>query len=423
MTRARTIAGSWAENRGPFLEVVRSMGILTAQRVVQRSAGLISLYFVARHLGPADLGHYQFAAVALGALAFFALPGLDNALMQSIARGSGQIYRRAIGFSLTFSLLGSVALVLVALALRPREPEAFGPLLAAAALFAPYTALAQWKSVLLGQSRFVPLAITEGVVALLTHGGLIAAVLLDARALWVFVVLFLGPTAVVNAIATLVCLRSKALADGEQSKVLFRYGLQASAVTAVSMIAEQIERLIIFLLIGPAPLAIYLAGDRLSELVRGVFQDAAAVLAARFARMATYQGRVERAIWVISAAAGVAIVVFAFTLAPFLLLTVFGPAFKPSIPFAQALLCSVAVGNVGQFQFRFIRSQVDVQSFRTITLWTSGVRIVAGIVLVAAFGIWGAVATVFAHRLSLSFLSAIVVRRHYRTALPNSADV
>ncbi|WP_309630374.1 oligosaccharide flippase family protein [Brevundimonas sp.] len=418
MTRARTIAAWWAANRGPFVQVAGNMGILTAQRVVQRVAGLVSLYFVVRHLSPADLGHYQFATVALVALAFFALPGLDNALMQSIARGSGQIYRRATGFSVSFSLLGSVALVLVALALRPREPEAFGPLLATAALFAPYTALVQWKSVLIGRSRFVPLAAAEGVTALLTHGGLVAAVMLDVRALWVFVLLYLAPTAVMNVLATALCLRTSTLAggEGEENEGLFRYGLQASAVTAVSMIAEQIERLIIFLLIGPAALAIYLAGDRLSELVRGVFQDAAAVLAARFARMATYQGRIERAIWVICVAAGVTIILFAFTLAPTVLLLIFGPAFQPSIPYAQALLCSVAIGNVGQFQFRFIRSQVDGQSFRTITLWTSGFRIVGSMVLVGLFGVWGAVASVVGHRLVLSLASSVMIRTRYRAA-------
>lgn len=52
---------------GPFVVVARKMGILTAQRVAQRVVGLISLYFLARYLVPANLGHYQFAEVALGA--------------------------------------------------------------------------------------------------------------------------------------------------------------------------------------------------------------------------------------------------------------------------------------------------------------------------------------------------------------------
>ena len=400
------------------------MGTLTAQRVVQRLVGLASLYFVVRHLSPTDFGQYQFVTVALATAAFIALPGLDNAVMQSVSRGSEAFYRRATFFSVKFSLLGSLALAVGALVLRSHRPEVFVPMLVAALLFPPYTALTQWKSVLLAQTRFALMAMAESATALVTHGGLIGAVLLDVRALWVFVLLYLAPTAIANVAATLICSRRMPATEADaETAELFRYGLASSAVTAVSMIAEQIERLAIFLLLSPATLAIYLAGDRLSELVRSVFQDAAAVLAARFARMTSYEGQIERAIWVICVAAGAAIFLFAFTLAPSVLLLIFGAHYAPSIPYAQALLCSVAIGNVGQFQFRFIRSQLDGNSFRTITLWTSGVRIVASFGLIAAFGVWGAVATLVLHRLALSIVSSAVIRRRYRSvAAPGAGN-
>lgn len=394
-----------------------SMGILTMQRMVQRAAGLISLYFVVRHLSPADLGQYQFVTVVIATAAFLALPGLDNALMQSIARGSRGLYRRATSFSVRFSALGSFGLLVVAMGLRDAQPEMFAPLVVAALFFTPYTAMGQWKSLLLGESRFALMAVAEGTTALLTHAGLIVAVLLNVQDIWVFLLLFVAPSAVVNVTATLISWRRMApYAPSDENDRLFHYGLESSAMTSVSMIAEQTERLAIFLLLSPATLAIYMAGDRLSELVRGVFQDAAAVLAPRFTRMSTYEGRIERAIWVIGVIAGVAILLFALTLAPAVLLLIFGQAYAPSIPYAQALLCSVAIGNIGQFQFRFIRSQPDSLSFRTITLWTSAVRIVGSFVLVALFGVWGAVAALIGHRLALSIISSAVIRRRYRTA-------
>ena len=396
--------------------VVANMGILAFQRVVQRIAGLVSLYFVARHLSLAEFGQYQFTAVALAALAFFALPGLDNAVMQLSARGSNVLYGRAVKFSIYFSFLGSILLLISAFVLNTSHPEMLGPLLIAAALFPPYLAMAQWKSVLVGEARFLKLAVLEGATAILTNGGLIAGVFLHASAPWVFVLLYLLPTALVNLVTTLFYLRRmKSLASMKESDAPFRYGLETSGVTAVSMIGEQVERLAIFLLIGPATLAIYIAGDRLSELVRSVFQDAAAVLAPRFSRMSTYEGRIERAILLISVAAGVAILLFAVTLAPHALVLIFGPTYALSIPFAQALLVSVAVGNVGQFQFRFIRSQLDSSSFRQITLWTTGVRIVGSLVLIKLFGVWGAVASLIIHRLAISIVSSAMIRRRYRT--------
>lgn len=419
MTLAGGIIGFVRQEGRVLWRLAGDMGSLTAQRVFQRAVGLVSLYFVVRHLSQTDFGQYQFAAVAVAAVAFMALPGLDNAVMQSVARGSEALYRRATRAALLGSLLGSVLLVIAAFVLRSHRPEAFLPLLVAAALFPAYTGLTQWKSVLLARTRFSVWALTESLVSLTTHGLLISAVLLDVQPLWIFVALYFGPGAVMNVFASGLCwARMDEPGDAAENDRLFRYGLGASAVTMVSMVAEQIERIAIFLLLSPAVLAIYLAGDRLSELVRSVAQDGAAVLAPRFARMNAYEGKVERAIWLICMVAGVGIVVFAFTLAPPLLILVFGHAYAPSIPFAQALLCSVAIGNVGQFQFRFIRSQLDAESFRTVTLWTSGLRIVAGIGLVYLFGVWGAVATVFLHRAVLSLLSSAVIRRRYRSATP-----
>jgi len=397
---------------------VVNMTILTGQRVVQRGAGLVSLYFVVRHLNPVELGYYQFTAVVLATLAFFALPGLDNAIMQSAARGSKNIYRPATIYSLNFSALGSLVLVIGAFVYRPYQPQAFAPLIVAAVFFTPYLALAQWKSVLLGESRFSTLAKVESITALVTHSGLIVATFCDVRSVWVFVLIYLLPTALVNIVVTMFGFhRLKNEAQNAQSDSLIRYGVQSSGPIMVTMVAEQVERLIIFLAIGPAALAIYLAGDRLSELVRSVFQDAAALLAPRFARSSTYTKRIEGAVWLTSFLAGTAILIFALMLAPAVLLFIFGPGYATSIPYAQALLCSVAIGNVGQFQFRFIRSQHDASSFRNITLFTSGVRIASSFVLINLFGAWGAVASLIVHRLVLSVLTSLVIRWRYRTAM------
>lgn len=423
MTPVARLSGFLRREGDVLRRLARDMGNLTVQRVVQRVLGLASLYVVVRHLSQADFGQYQFAAVAAAALAFTALPGLDNAVMQSVARGSEGLYRRATATAFAASFLGGLLVVMGALLLRAHRPDAVLPLMIAGAFLPVYFGLTQWKSVLLARTRFSIWTAAESVIAVVTHGLLIlAAAVWKVQDLWVFVVLYFAPASVVNVAASILCwMRMDGPGDADQNRALFRYGLGASAVTMVSLIAEQIERIAIFVMLSPAMLAIYVAGDRLSELIRSVAQDAAAVLAPRFARMTAYEGKIQRAVWWICAAAGAGIVVFAFTLAKPLLLLIFGQDYAPSVPFAQALLVSVAVGNVGQFQFRFIRSQLDGESFRTVTLWTSGLRIVAGVGLVYVFGVWGAVATVFVHRLALSLLSSAIIRRRYRAAEPETA--
>ncbi|HEY8618272.1 oligosaccharide flippase family protein [Phenylobacterium sp.] len=394
-----------------YKKIAADILTLLGQRVVQRAAGLVSIYFLARHLAPTLLGQYQFAGVAIAAIAFTALTGLDNAIMQAVSRGSRGLYRRGLKVGFAASTVGGLLLGSAALLCRELRPDAVVPLAVGAACFPLYAGLIQWKSVLLGEGRFSVWSLVESSNALATHGLIVAAVLLDVQDVGVFITLYLLPTSLINVAMTYITWRRCGEGKSDEGDDLFRYGVRTSAINVVGSLSEQVERILIFLVVGPAALAVFLAGDRLSELVRSVAQDAAAVLAPRFARMSSYSVKLARVIQLICLTAGVLIVVFAFTFAPAILIGVFGPQYSPSIPYAQALLCSVAIGNVGQFQFRFIRSQANDVAFRDVVLWTSGVRILACLALVPAFGLWGAVAGIFAHRLGVSATTSFVLSR------------
>lgn len=384
------------------------------QRVIQRGITFVSLYFLVRYLSKDAFGVYQFAAVAVSAVAFATLPGLDNAVMQSVSRGSLGLYKRATRASFLVSFSGSMMLVACSIWATEHQPSLCLPLIVAAALFPLYSGIAQWKSVLLGELRIGTWSAIEISTAVATSGFLLAAVFLNVRSLAVFVACSLLPSAAVNVWATAVqyarCEHETAQVEDDK---LFRYGIHTSGFMVISIVAEQMERIVIFLVISPAALAVYYAGDRISEIIRSVFQDIAGIMAPRFARMSSYTGNISRFVSLSCVIVGAMIIVFAFTLAPAIMIFLFGKQYAPSIVYGQALLCSVAVGNVGQFQFRFIRSQADSRAFAKIIMWTSGTRIVTSILLVPIFGVWGAVASVFIQRAVTSLSSSIVIRRNY----------
>jgi O-antigen/teichoic acid export membrane protein len=332
-----------------------------------------------------------------------------------VSRGKNGLYRRATMIAFATSLLGSLALAAWALWIRNSNPQLAAAMFVGAALFPFYLGLAQWKGVLLGRTRFNVWSAIEVTTTFATSALVIGAVLLDVRDIALFVALYLLPASLANIGCTAYFFTRadmRGAADSEM-RAMLQYGVHTSIIGILSVVAERIERIMIFLLTGPAALAAYYAGDRISELVRSVVQDAAAVLAPRFARTPSYSGRVQRLIWLVCMAAGILIVLFAVFLARPVLLLVFGPQYEPSVIYAQLLLCSVALGNVGEFQFRFIRSQADKEAFRTVTLTTSAVRIGAALILVPLWDIWGAIASVSIHRAMDSIVSTIVINRRF----------
>lgn len=409
----------YTENRQDVLKVARNLFSVFGIRILQRSLGIATVYFMVRAISQHQFGEYQFVLTAAGVLTIFSLYGLDNAVMQSVSRGHMGTYRIAQRTTFLASWLGSLALACFGAWNYSESPEFAQAFWVAALLFPFSLGLVQWKSLIVGQERFTSLVRQESLTTVGVNGLLIAALVTGHTSLPLLVGLYMLVPAVQNTRCTIIAWRlTRGHTDAEPASI--RYGLKTSAYMVASVISDQIERLLVFLVLSPATLGLYAAADRLAELVRGATQDFAAVLAPRFAKLTHYPAQMDKLIKMFCLGLGALIIIFAFTLAPWLLRLLFGAEYEGAIPYAQALLCAVAVGNVGQFQFRFVRSQLDADNFRRILLGTSIYRIAAAAILIPLYGLWGVVATIFSYRMVMTLVSTWAVKRYYTPAVQDA---
>lgn len=409
-----------SDNYHDTVAIARNLFSLFGIRILQKCCGIVTVYFMVRALSQHNFGEYQFMLSAMGVLGIFNLSGIDNAVMQSVSRGHLGTYRAAVRISFLSSWLGSIGLAGLGWWNYSTAPEFAHAFWVAALLFPFATGLTQWKSIVVGQERFNRLLWLESATVIGMNGLLIAALLTNHTQIALLVGLYLLVPAIQNIRRTRQALQQTAGETTTEPDSL-RYGIITSAYMVISLIAEQIERLLVFYVLSPAMLGLYSSADRLSEIVRGATQDFAAVLAPRFAKLTHYPADIDRMIKIFCFALGALIILFAFTVAPWLMHVLFGPAYAPAIPYAQGLLCAVAVGNVGQFQFRFVRSQLDVTNFRYILIGTSAYRIIAAVILVPMFGLWGVVATIFSYRVVMSLVSTWALKRYYIKAEATNA--
>ena len=402
--------GLFGAGRRPLF---RGAACLFLLRVIQLGSALAGTYFLARSMGKNEFGEYNMVLNAVGILTIFTLSGFNNSLMQAVARGYEGTFRAGVPLAFAFSFIGSVILFGMSAYYFVVEQTQTGWSLMVAALLFPFAhGLVQWKSLVTGRARFDQLLVHDGASSILTYGLIILSVHWYPGDYVVPVTLTMFVPALYNVGLTLLNLRTIPREAPVEHQNL-RYGLKTTLYSGLGAIGSNVDRVLLFFLLSPAALAIFVAAGRIPDLLSGTIQDISAVLAPRLSKHPAYTKRLDRIFSVLSLAYGVAIVVFAFSALPTAVTLLFGDNYAEAIPYAQALACAVAMGSLANLRFRYIRSKIDARGFRDITLVSSIVRLFAFLVLVPPFGLLGAVVATFVYRLALMVVTQVVIKRHY----------
>jgi O-antigen/teichoic acid export membrane protein len=393
--------------------IAKNAGLLVGLQAVQRLLGLVTTYFVVRVLSQEGFGDYQYVLSVVGVAAIFGMPGINNAVMQSVARGYRGTYRMSIRPSVIGSAVGCLVLFCVGLWYYFTRDSGLGLSILLATLVFPFAyGLTQWKGLRAGLEDFAGVVKLNGAAAIATSLLIMGAVLYVTDLYAVLVVILLVVQAVLNLSATRTSLRQVGR-DEPVEEGSIRYGVITTAYMTFGHVAMYVDKLLIYAFLTPASLAIFVAAERLPELVKGAIKNLGAALAPRFARHRHYTRRVERALVAFSIVAGLAIVVFALTLLPWLLVFIFGEQYRDSIPYAQVLTCSIAIVTPVTLRGRWMKSQQDAASFRDVNASVAICRIVASAALIPIFGIKGAVISAVLARVGGMVAVQIVMKKRY----------
>lgn len=395
---------------------ITGIALLTSQRVFQKSFGLVSTYFLVRALTQDEFGMYSFVIGVASTMTIFGFGGLKNAIMQSVARGHRGTYRKAVPLAFSGCMIGSFLILGLAYWFFKGHDFALASALIIAALCLPfYEGLSQWRNIKIGEERFAAFFKQETLWQFTMHATMVAVALLYPHNIALPVLVFLGVPAILNTIFTVKDLRSIKPEETDEPQSI-SYGLRTSFYAAFNTIAVNADKLFLFAFMSPTATAVFVAAERIPEVLRNIVQDAIAAYAPRFAREQAYTKELDKALRVVALVIGLSVFVFAFTLLPFVLTFIFGEIYAESIPYAQALCLSVAIGNASNIRFRYIRSKLDTVNFAKITILTSLLRLLMSAILIPFYGIAGAVASAFAYRVIMTLTVDWVIKTKYLKA-------
>ena len=135
--------------------LLQNTAFVFALNALQRFFGLATVYVLVRTLSQEQFGDYQFILSILGVLTIFSLPGLNNAVMQSTARGMEGTFRLSLMPSFLSSLIGSLILFGIGTwHLLITHSDLFLAFYVASILFPFAHSLKRWKAVKTAKRSF-----------------------------------------------------------------------------------------------------------------------------------------------------------------------------------------------------------------------------------------------------------------------------
>jgi O-antigen/teichoic acid export membrane protein len=414
--------------------VIRGISTIFTLRLVEKVTGFVLTVALFRILEKEQIAEYGFIQTVIAICAIFSIQEFQNTISQSVTRGFPGVYRQAVSVALRYSFIGMIILAGFAGWYIWSEHERLGfGFMIAALLYPSFYALSHWKGVYLGEKNFLAFAIAEA-------GNAVIKTLLILTVLWFYtssevelnwlipvtfnedivhpqiilavIFIFLVVPSIQNLWQSYRCHHRIGIhAPTEEGAI--SYGLQANLYSAIGVVSSNLDRFLIFTLLSPPLLAVFMAAEKFADLFQNLVQDIGAVLAPKFAVTKRYTHSLDRKLKIISFVMAIFIGLFATLALPSLLVIIFGEEYQESVIYAQVLLVAVVFNNIATLRFRFIRSRLDATSFRNILLFSSISKICLSVSLITIFGLNGAIASVLLHRILLSIIVGRIIHSRY----------
>ncbi len=408
----RSIAISYLPSQ--YKEIAENFSYVLALRIAQQIINFISFFFIINYVQKDIVGNYQFVLSVIALVSVTSLPGMRNALMQSVARGHGGFFKVATRYAFLGSLIGSFILILIAGYYYFQNNIFMAIAFSISSLFMPFSkGLFMWKASYSGQERFKQLSLIDASASLISSALLMISVMFYTNSH----VILLSITVLIPSLQNLILWkleanRYKYAPTSEEG--MSEYGLKTSAYQIFPLTAREIDKLSVYSFMSSADLAAYNVAMKIPEAIKSVIQNLGDVIMPKFARTNKITTKMHKSMGGISALLFIAITFFAFAVFPIIFDTLVPDEYNDSLHYSQALLCTVAIGNYAILRSKYIKSQKDLESFKKLSFMSSAVKIVLSPLFIFFMGVWGAIAAILIQRVVLIVLTESIVRKLYR---------
>ena len=369
--------------------VLRGGAWTVAGRIGVLALAALSLYVFGNYASKETFGAYSYILSMVSLASITTLPGMIQALVRAIAkRKDGTLVHLAL-LRMRWALLGTVALGLVSFWYLAHGNVQLGVSFAAVALLLPLANTLDelvfhfWQ----GRERFDYSAILSIAYQVAISGALIATVLLTENLITIISVFF-GASALAST--TLFLFTKRHVANSDVDPDAPALGFHLTAMNAISLAANSIDKVLVWHLLGPVAVAVYTFAQlpvvKLWQLAP-LYTIALPKLSRRALDISLKKKLLRYVALLVLLTA--MFVVAMILVAPFVFKLLF-PAYMDAVPYLQVLLLTVLF-----LPATLIITALTAAAQHRTLYWVHGVsalvRITLLIALIPLWGVWGAV--------------------------------
>ncbi len=264
----------WSERytKTDMLYVAKSGFWLTLGQVATVVTSFILSILFARLLSKETFGIYKYILSMAGFISTFSLSGMNTAITRAVSQGREESFVKSLPLQLKWTALQFLLLVGVALYYTLQGNHVYGISFAIIALCGPLSTVANsFGAYLQGREDFKTMSL-YGITSTLIYLLAMTSTLFFAPTLLFLIIIYFISTTGANVYFCYRTIRKyspspKKPLEQEDSK----YAKRLSVMNFISAGASQIDSIIVYHLLGPAELAIYVFSTFIPDRIRNVF--------------------------------------------------------------------------------------------------------------------------------------------------------
>lgn len=355
-------------------------------------------------------GLYSYLMSLAGSLGFLTLTGASSGVLRATARGQGNILPYATKLQLRYSTLATLTIAGGAFYYWVNGNNVFALSLFILSITLPLASVYHiYEAVLIGRKRFDTLTIISGISTLIASGSTILALFFTQNILFlltIYAFFSLAP----NIFAYLYVKRDISTENPSPDSIadLRKTSFHLTGASLIGVFAQQIDKIILFQVAGPAALAIYgfaMAGpERLKGLVKNWAVAALPILAVKSVNDVRHMFY-KRIFFTLIL--GIILSTFYILLSP-ILFHWFLPNYYDAIIYSQIYSLSLIVIPAGVYIGQVLVGQNMLRAVYAYSIGSQTLRILLFVALGWKWQIWGLIIASIAYYTASMIYSIIV---------------
>lgn len=355
-------------------------------------------------------GSYQYVISLTAILGIFCLPGIDTALISSIARQKEKTFFLAEQEKLKFGVIASIILFLISFWYLLKRNFELGISFFISAIFLPFLAIFQlYLTIWHGRKKFDIQNRYFVIHNFLAALFLILIIILKPKLAWVVFAYYFGFS--LTTFLFWIKTRKKIQKSTEEEKETISFGKHLTLMNVPYLVAGQIDNVLLWHITGPNLVAIYSYALRFIERVFELIPFSALALP-KMANVDIQRKEVKREIfnkflklfWISG------FFTFLYILICPLFFKIFFPPYKESIIYSQVLAIILLLSPFSFLSTIFL-AQMKKNELYVLNFFPNLIKILLFFIFIPILKIWGGVLAILISQISYAILTVYFFKK------------